>query len=258
MKKALATLESSPTDPDANLLVGKYDCFAKGDWAHGLPMLALGNEPTLKSLGEQEVKGVASSEEQAHLGDAWWTAAEAQNGVDKKSMQERAAYWYQSALPALSGLPKDKVASRLRKIQDDLPAYLSDLPCAEIRVNGPEAILDFRTLFKGKVSPHTIWAHPPTENSSSHRAYQLDSRFRVLRGIAGIGSGDKLPAASPLTFRIVGDGKPLWKSKPLQQRDSSEPFNVKVAKVKKLELFVDCPGDHSYAWAIWIDPILEH
>ena len=63
-------------------------------------MLALGNEPTLKSLGEQEVKGVASSEEQAHLGDAWWNAADAAKGAAKKSMEARAAYWYRSAFRA--------------------------------------------------------------------------------------------------------------------------------------------------------------
>jgi hypothetical protein len=174
-------------------------------------------------------------------------------------MQARAAYWYQSALPALSGLPKDKVASRLRRLQDDLPTYLGDLPATEVRINGPhEEYSDFHTLFKGKTSAHTLWAHPPAENSSSHRSYQLEGRFKSLHGDAGIGSGDKLPAASPLTFRIVGDGKVLWRSKPLQQRDSSVSFHVNVAKVKKLELFVDCPGDHSYSWALWIDPILEH
>src|SRR5690606_27927305 len=41
---ARKTLDESPTDPEANLLVGKYSCFVKGDWDTGLPMLALGSD----------------------------------------------------------------------------------------------------------------------------------------------------------------------------------------------------------------------
>ena len=36
--------------PPANLTVGKYYCFQKGDWEKGLPMLALGQDETLKAL----------------------------------------------------------------------------------------------------------------------------------------------------------------------------------------------------------------
>jgi NPCBM/NEW2 domain len=251
VKKAIATLETAPVDPDANLTVGKYNCFAKGDWQHGLPMLALGNDPTLKALGEEEIRGVASSEEQAKLGDAWWNAAETQKGAEKKQMQGRAGYWYRKALPGLTGLAKDKVASRQQKLQEGLPVYLTDLQAEEVRVAPGKPI-----AYKGKSSPHNLWAGPPESNSSSHLAYQLDSGFRTMHGDVGICGANQV-AFTPITFRIVGDGKTLWTSTPVQKSEISISFRVSVSKVKKLELFVDCPGIYNFAWALWLDPLLE-
>jgi hypothetical protein len=115
-KKAMATLEKNPTDPDANLIAGKYICFVQGDWQHGLPMLALGSDPTLKTLADEEAKGIASSEEQIKLGDSWWDAAETTKGAEKKPMQRRAEYWYYKTLPGLTALAKDRIEKRLRRV----------------------------------------------------------------------------------------------------------------------------------------------
>ena len=43
IKPAADKLKKDPTDPDANLDVGKYLCFAKGNWEKGLPLLAAGS-----------------------------------------------------------------------------------------------------------------------------------------------------------------------------------------------------------------------
>jgi hypothetical protein len=115
---ARVTLAKTPDDPEANQVVGKYLCFAKGDWDKGSPMLALGKDETLKLVAKQELEGAASSTEQAKLGDVWWDLAEKQEGTTKKQVQARAGYWYQKALPGLSGLMKDKVEKRLRDIGD--------------------------------------------------------------------------------------------------------------------------------------------
>ena len=114
VKEARAALEKTPQDPEANLVVGKYLCFMKGDWDEGLPMLALGKDEILKALAKQEIEGAASSTEQVKLGDGWWSLAEKQEGTVKKQTQGRAGYWYQKALPGLSGLIKAKVEKRLR------------------------------------------------------------------------------------------------------------------------------------------------
>ena len=116
VKSALARLNVQSTDPEANLTIGKYKCFVKGDWAAGLPMLALGSDTTLKTLATKDIKGAASSDDQASLGDEWWAVADNQEGAAKKAIQGRAGYWYQKALPGLSGLTKDKVEKRLAVI----------------------------------------------------------------------------------------------------------------------------------------------
>ena len=116
VKAARTTLEKTPDDPDANLVVGKYLCFVKGDWDKGLPMLALGKDEALKLVAKQDVQGAATSNEQARLGDGWWNFAEKQEGTAKKSIQARAGYWYRKALPGLSGIMKDKVEKRLEKV----------------------------------------------------------------------------------------------------------------------------------------------
>jgi hypothetical protein len=43
-RPAIATLEKTPTDPAANSALGKYKCFMKGDWEHGLPFCTLGQK----------------------------------------------------------------------------------------------------------------------------------------------------------------------------------------------------------------------
>lgn len=60
--------------------------------------------------------------------------------------------------------------------------------------------------------------------------------------------------ATALTFRVLGDGRELWKSKPLNEAGSSEPFDVSIVGVDRLELFVDCPGPYDYGHGVWLDP----
>jgi hypothetical protein len=124
-QKATAQLEKEPTDPAANLIVGKYKCFAKGDWDGGLVMLALGNDETLKALAQREIQGAEKPSEQARLGDDWWSLADKQEGVDKKQVQRRAAYWYSKALPGLSGMAKDKLQKRIEEVGFLGPAIVS-------------------------------------------------------------------------------------------------------------------------------------
>jgi hypothetical protein len=100
--EAMAVLKEKSDDPDANLTVGKYRCFAKSDWKRGLPMLALGSDQVLKAAAEKDIAGAASAAEQVKLGDAWWDMA-----------KDRANFWYAQALPELEGLEQDRVAKRV-------------------------------------------------------------------------------------------------------------------------------------------------
>lgn len=113
IQDGVGMLKSNPVDPDANLTVGRYYCFFKGNWDRGLPMMALGSDLKLKELAVKELKSVPDTAGQVALGDGWWDVAAASEGVAQKQLEGRAVYWYRKALPALSGLVKDKVEKRL-------------------------------------------------------------------------------------------------------------------------------------------------
>ena len=55
MQKAKLVLDKTPHDPGANLTVGRYYCFMKGDWAKGLAMLAVSNDENLKPVALKDI-----------------------------------------------------------------------------------------------------------------------------------------------------------------------------------------------------------
>ena len=113
MKTSLNLLGKNAADPAANLDVGKYRCFLKGEWGKGLPMLALGGDPTIKALAEKELQKELTPDEQVAVGDGWWALAEKERGTSKQTIQSHAAGWYRRALPKLTGLVKARVEKRI-------------------------------------------------------------------------------------------------------------------------------------------------
>ena len=116
IEEHLATLETQPTDPAANSAVGRFYCFVKGDWATGVPMLALGSKgDELKALARAEIiEGELSTDDRVAAGDALWKLAgtkDYEKYVDV--LKDRARYHYQLALPNVDGLVKDKIAKRI-------------------------------------------------------------------------------------------------------------------------------------------------
>ena len=117
MQEAVAVLDKTPDDPQANLTVGKYCCFQKGDWEKGLPMLALGQDEGLKAVAGQEIGGLTKAEDQLKVGDAWWDLAEKEHGRIQVSLRGRANFWYQQALPELSGMAKARLEKRIKEYE---------------------------------------------------------------------------------------------------------------------------------------------
>ncbi len=118
-QNAMARLEKDPTDPEANLLAGRYLCLIKGDWDAGVPMLALSSDGELKTLASQELQGATSPDAQVALADAWWDLAHAREGMEKEAFLLRAGDWYRQAQSKLpSGLVKAKVDARLNEIAE--------------------------------------------------------------------------------------------------------------------------------------------
>jgi hypothetical protein len=116
VRTASEELEADPTDPEANLAVGKYRCLVKGDWENGLPMLALGSDADLKRLATKELRRPTDAAEHVELADGWWDLSQQQEGRLRHRFQERAAYWYAAAVAQLAGLDKARAVNRIRMV----------------------------------------------------------------------------------------------------------------------------------------------
>jgi hypothetical protein len=71
VKKAEAKLVESPDDPEANLFLGKYLAFGKGEWERAIPCLSKASDPFYKALADKEKAGSNALD----VGDAWWTGS---------------------------------------------------------------------------------------------------------------------------------------------------------------------------------------
>lgn len=113
---ATAELAADPSDRAANLIVGKYECFIKQDWEHGLVHLTKGADDILRGLAERDLKRPAQAERQIDLADAWWALADQRfdpkSEIESKGLRSRAAFWYRQAMPNLSGFMLEKARQR--------------------------------------------------------------------------------------------------------------------------------------------------
>jgi hypothetical protein len=129
------------------------------------------------------------------------------------------------------------------------PVYLSDLPPTEVRIFHQFPLSQPMPVC-GVTSAHSLFVHPDG-NSSSYVAFALGREYKRLSGAAAI-DDTVAKSTTPLLFRVVGDGKELWRET-IQNSGKKYPLSVSVARVAKLELFVDCPGTQQSAHAIWVD-----
>jgi hypothetical protein len=114
MQGAAETLRQKPDDPLANLVTGKYLCFRKGKWEQGLPRLARGGD-ALADLAKKDLAGPTEAAAQAALGDRWWSLAEALHGSAEITVKGRANFWYEKALPGLTGLTQTRAEQRIKE-----------------------------------------------------------------------------------------------------------------------------------------------
>ena len=105
LQKLRETLRKTPDDAAANLAVGRRECFARGNWTAGLPLLLKCGDPALSELAARDLANPASADEQAALGDAWWAHSEKESGDAAIYARKRAATWYLQARDRLSHEP---------------------------------------------------------------------------------------------------------------------------------------------------------
>jgi hypothetical protein len=117
-------LKTAPADAEANFQVGRFYCLIKADWERGLPLLAKGSDAPLKGLAAGDLAMPEDAAARLGVADGWWELADKQRGPVQRTIQKRAGYWYEQALPELKGLVKARVEQRLTTIA---PEMLSDL-----------------------------------------------------------------------------------------------------------------------------------
>ena len=269
LKSAIATLKEKPDDAPANLQVGEYLCFLRGAWERGLPLLVKGGH----AIAKQEAVAADDVATQKKVGDAWWDLAESKTRHPQKHIKARAVTWYQRALPKLAGLSKRKAQRRVDDVLNELretPArkavYLDDLKEISHKAYklGKRGATGFSKKkenlqtcwFRGNRLTHAI-SLVPERKSAANIVYNLEGRFSSLVTGVGILDGAQNDAGSPLTFKVYGDGKLLWKSRPIQRRNDGQDCKISIRGVRQLKLEVNCPGSNDCAWSAWINPVIS-
>lgn len=147
----------------------------------------------------------------------------------------------------------------------DLPEYDATVGYGTLGKNGVHgfgfpgvAAEQNRVYFQGKASTRAL-AMVPHERGSARVKYRLDGHKLFVGWAAMADLPPNHPdrqAASPFVCSVLGDGRLLWQSKPMQKPGDGEPFLLSVNGVKELELRVTAAGSYHSAWAAWLDPYL--
>src|SRR5262249_55665562 len=116
-----------------------------------------------------------------------------------------------------------------------------------------------RIRVNGKNSPHGLSMNPHAQGHASVK-YELRKRARTFLASVALddsAGGSDLPPGvgeipTPLTFQVLGDGKTLWQSKPVNIARDVQEYKIDVSGVEVLELRVLCPGSGDNAYAVWL------
>ena len=132
---AIKKLEQSPSDAEANLAVGQWHCFSRGQWNKGLPYLAKSSDPQLAALAKRELDETPQqADEQVKLADAWYDLGQARSGEARDRMLARAGTWYERAKTmTAAGLMQLRIDKRLAEIAKASP------PPADLAAAGGDA-----------------------------------------------------------------------------------------------------------------------
>jgi hypothetical protein len=106
-------LKTSSDDPPANLAVGSYLCFNRGDWEKGLPMLAIGSDANLKQLATLELARPETAADVIRLGDGWWDVAVKQPEAIRLAIRQHAASFYKAARAGAKGVQRTLMEHRI-------------------------------------------------------------------------------------------------------------------------------------------------
>jgi hypothetical protein len=106
----------------------------------------------------------------------------------------------------------------------------------------------------GVHSPNGLGMHPP-DNGFCAAKYLLNKKAAAFRASVAIDDSSNL-TRNPAVFEVLGDGKGLWQSQPINRGTPPEKCSINVSGVMELELRVHAQGSHFGLHAVWIEPRL--
>ncbi len=107
------TLRGDPTDPQANLEMGKYECFVRRNFERGLPMLALGTDEALSAIATRSIAAGDDPQQRFDVANTWWELAEVRTADEREAIQAYAMKTFREVAPKLVGLSKTVAEKRI-------------------------------------------------------------------------------------------------------------------------------------------------
>jgi serine/threonine protein kinase len=146
----------------------------------------------------------------------------------------------------------------------------------------PKKIEDYPVRVQGKRFTHSFFMHPPPPGGkgkdgpppqefekaqpepsdkaasvcSTSITFRLGKRYKVLHALVSMNDGPR-ESEAPMTFSVHGDGKLLWKSKPVLTQNDSQRLDISVAGIDVFKIEVTHPlAPGRGAHGVWIEPFL--
>ncbi len=256
--RARSALLSDPRDLAARRTLARFRCLFLGEWEECMADLALGASALAQAAG-RDLLCPTDPAEQRSLADVWAALAEAEKGIARRNLWERAAAWYAKARDGASGSEREAIEKLLAKApatyladEDEVEAWVGwDRFRKDGTCDGSQGV-----LVNGARSRKALFLHPPT-NGFSRALYRLGKRYRSLQAHVAIADIAGTRFRSRLCFQVWGDGRLLWASKDVVGPGRSQACSVDVTGIDALELRVECKGDYTWASAAWLDPRVE-
>jgi hypothetical protein len=109
---------------------------------------------------------------------------------------------------------------------------------------------------QGKDSPHGIFMHPPPAwEGAASITYQLRGEFKTFHATVSMNDGPPM-SEEPFTCEVYGDGRPLWKSRPMSSQADAQTISIPVQGVDRVKIAVQSSGEPKGAHAVWVEPYL--
>jgi len=239
--------------------LGEYLCYVAEDWPTGLPWLARCGNEELVTLSHTELSDPGDAATLVALADAWWELAAERHTAARQGLRARAVYRYRGALSRLTAINRPRAEQRIAEVLPDLPERHHLYFLQESAVSGMWPPFDLREghiRVAGERATQGLFMHPGPGGTVS-AVYNLAKKCRRFLGGVAIDDSAFEQTATALTFRVLGDGRPLWTSEPVQRCGIRQDFDLEVQGVDRLELLVDCPGPNHAAGGVWWQPRLE-